>query len=262
MRSTSKGQYMTAEHIWFENIADISKLNSKADIVYINGNKTEARGTFIECAKQQSQILNLNVPEEELLKGFSSTTKNEIRRADREKTEAHYFDSMYLMRDHSVLNDMAQVYTCMYKEKSMDSHSLPIQEMRGYINAGALLISVAEFNGSVLVYHSYVMDKNNCRLLHSCSVFRSIDPDLRRTVGRANKFLHYRDMQYFKSHDVTNYDWGGIMSYENPNGIDTFKLSFGGRYIEYNNITKICSIKGKVLLSLKKLLKRSKSSSY
>ena len=35
---------------------------------------------------------------------------------------------------------------------------------------------------------------------------------------------------------MLRYDWGGISDFDNPNGIDEFKLKFGGDKITYYNV--------------------------
>lgn len=49
---------------------------------------------------------------------------------------------------------------------------------------------------------------------------------------------------------------GGISSYSNPNGIDKFKMSFGGEYRKYFNVFAICSKKAKIQYYIKNGLKR------
>lgn len=53
------------------------------------------------------------------------------------------------------------------------------------------------------------------------------DSAMRNAIGRANKYLHWHDWLLLKNIGVIEYDWGGIASYDNPNGIDKFKMSFG-----------------------------------
>ena len=75
-------------------------------------------------------------------------------------------------------------------------------------------------------YHSCICDDKNIRLLHSCSEFRETDTAFRNAIGRANKYLHWKDMLYFINQHKEKYDWGGISSFDTPNGIDKFKMSF------------------------------------
>jgi len=73
-------------------------------------------------------------------------------------------------------------------------------------------------------------------------------------VGMANKRLHWADIVHFKNFGLTTYDWGGISDFDNPNGIDNFKMKFGGNKIEYNvNIVGISAL-GKFIVFLKRLI--------
>ncbi|MBQ2936393.1 MAG: hypothetical protein IJD96_09185, partial [Lachnospiraceae bacterium] len=75
-------------------------------------------------------------------------------------------------------------------------------------------------------------------------------------IGRANKRLHWEDMKYFKEKGLVRYDWGGISDFENPNGIDEFKLKFGGDKITYYNVFTGNSLLGKLAVTAMKLLKK------
>ena len=77
-----------------------------------------------------------------------------------------------------------------------------------------------------------------------------------RTSGRANKFLHWHDWLLLKNIGVIEYDWGGIASYDNPNGIDKFKMSFGGEYRKYYNISAVCSLRAKLYTLLRKVFRK------
>jgi len=57
-------------------------------------------------------------------------------------------------------------------------------------------------------------------------------------VGRANRFLHYEDIRYFKEHGYETYDLGGYAKdTQDPKlqGINVFKESFGGTIVEQYN---------------------------
>ena len=75
-------------------------------------------------------------------------------------------------------------------------------------------------------------------------------------LGRANKYLHWNDWIYLKQQGVVEYDWGGIASYEKPNGIDKFKMSFGGQYKKYYNLFCNCSIAAKAYAEIRAILKK------
>lgn len=256
MRIVSKRNFFLTEHIWFEEFTDIAHIKSSADRIIVHGNTAELQGKWLFNKKQYSSISDLTVSEEELFAQFLSTTKYEIRRAIREENKVEIYTSNQIIKDKDIIEDMADIYARMYEEKELGKHKLPVSEMLAYAQNGSLIISSAKIDSTNVVYHSYVSDGSTVRLLHSCSEFRVMDSSKKNAIGRANKLLHYEDIRYFKSIGVKRYDWGGISSYDNPNGIDKFKLSFGGSHIEYNNIVFFKTLKSKVLFQSLRLLKK------
>ena len=60
----------------------------------------------------------------------------------------------------------------------------------------------------------------------------------------------------FRKKGLIRYDWGGISDFDNPNGIDEFKLKFGGEKITYYNIFAGNTLLGKLAVTAMKLMKR------
>lgn len=86
--------------------------------------------------------------------------------------------------------------------------------------------------GTVLVaVHAYVLDpeEGRARLLYSAQAQEgAVD---RAALGRANRWLHLRDMLALQARGFWLYDWGGITepgSDPEREGITQFKLGFGG----------------------------------
>ena len=77
------------------------------------------------------------------------------------------------------------------------------------------------------VFHLYKISNKRVILWFSCSR-KYINNDDRNRIGKENRYLHFEDMLYFKSQNVSYYDWGGL-SRSNPNdSIALFKKSFNG----------------------------------
>ena len=196
--------------------------------------------------KQQSLVSDLSLSDSQLLCLMTKTIRNEINRAEREKVEISFFSNESDCLD--VLDDFSKMYHEMYEQKDMDGMELPKKELAGYIKANQLIISCARIDGEPMVFHSYVFGEENARLLHSCSEFRTEDNETRNAIGRANKYLHWRDFQHLRTMGVKRYDWGGISSLSEPNGIDKFKLSFGAEPVVYYNISSPLSLRYKLYL--------------
>ena len=108
------------------------------------------------------------------------------------------------------------------------------------------MLSKAKKDG-VDVYHVYFCGGEESCLCYSVSNYRD-DSSKRNLAGRMNKLLHVKDMQWFKDKGYSLYDWGNISSSDTPNGIDKFKMSFGGDVVTLYNSFVGNSIKGKLLL--------------
>lgn len=255
MLIVAKGRYLKLGHIWFENISYISELKGKFDKVIIHGNPKMIGEKWCTSDKQLSLMNDLTMRSEELYQGLTKTVRNEINRSKREGIEVYYYQGNSIATNTNLIEEFANVYHNMYVEKGMGEHSLNIDELIAYAKKDSLLISVARFEGANIVFHSYVYEGVNSRLLHSCSEFRVNGNDMRNIIGRANKFLHWNDFNYLKKMGVINYDWGGISSVEVPNGIDKFKMAFGGKVVEYYNINIVYSLRSKIISSVKNALK-------
>ncbi len=246
MRVYFKGRFLSSEHIWFEGHDNEKEIRTKADNVVVHANSIPLQGRNMNCSEQQSLVHSLGAGVDKTFQKFSSTTKNEIRRAEREGVNVHFYTSENIKSNSDVLARMALLYANMYAEKGMNGMELPSKELLAYAKNGCLLISVASIDGAETVFHSYIVHEDKSRLLHSCSEFRVADNAMRNAIGRANKYLHFKDMEYLASLGVDSYDWGGISSSTEPNGIDKFKMSFGGELVKYYNITCANSFKQKL----------------
>lgn len=67
------------------------------------------------------------------------------------------------------------------------------------------------------------------RLIFSASA-RFQDSEVSRCSGALNRYLHWNEIQAYKSEDMHWYDFGGLQTGASP--IDKFKLSFGGGILE------------------------------
>ena len=145
-----------------------------------------------------------------------------------------------------LLEQFYSMYNQMYSEKGMSGIYVNHKEIEAYIEYGSLFLTCAYVDEKPVVFHSYIGNDNRVRLLHSCSEFRNLDNARRNAIGRANKYLHWEDMLYFKSLGTRAYDWGGVTSFENLNGIDKFKMAFGGTPHSYYNLSAEVSFKAKL----------------
>lgn len=221
----------------------------KADIAFFHGIREPEGGPFCLIQTFHSQFSDLTLPEEELFLQISKTGRNEVRRSEKDGVAREFFDSQALLGQPEILEGLAEMYRRMYASKGKEA-SLNPEQMLAYARAGALYCSRAKKDGEALVYHSYLADKTCARLLHSVSDFReSGDAAL---ISRANRGLHWEDMKRFSQMGLSLYDWGGISNPDAPNGIDQFKMKFGGKPVTYYNAIAGRTLLGKIaVLALK-----------
>lgn len=249
-----QGRNFTINHVWFEPAQNFP-FHNQYDIIVIHGNPDPLEKLGKHSCKsdlQQTCISDLTKSEEELLHLVSSTIRNSINRCKRENVSV-----MIYRNEHDILSVMdrfAETYHGLFLEKGMPDKYLPMEELYTYAKADSLLITTADIDGQSVQYHAYILDKAHARLLFSCSHFRSVAKEFKQAIGRSNDYLHWMDMLYLKQQGIKEYDWGGISSFENPNGIDKYKMKFGVEFREYYNITCRCSFRSKVVYYIKYLL--------
>jgi lipid II:glycine glycyltransferase (peptidoglycan interpeptide bridge formation enzyme) len=80
-------------------------------------------------------------------------------------------------------------------------------------------------------------DMDRVRLLWSATRDRS-STEVKKIIGTINRYMHWREILYYKNIGVRIYDFGGVnLDKKSPTyTITQFKLSFGGDIIEEYDI--------------------------
>ena len=218
----------------------------KADISFFHGILKPSLKRNCYTSLFHTLITNLQVTEEKLQAQINKNVRYEIRRNMKEAVEYRVFDAKELKRRKEVVDSFANMYELMYLEKGKKVSFNRVQ-FEQYVLADAIMLTAVFEENTPLVFHSYLVDESQVRLLHSVSDFRSgqVDSNL---IARANKRLHWEDLCLFKDMGKESYDWGGVSSLENPNGIDSFKFKFGGEPFTYYNVYRGDSLSGKMAI--------------
>lgn len=252
MLEITKRNLFIYKNVWFPD--DSSYPPSKCDICCLIG-VPNVHKESISSVKYSTLITDLTLSKEEILEQIGHHTMKEIRRSDKDNFEIKQHSSEELLSDRTIIDDFVKMYVKNYQLKGLKAID-PTEDILHCAKFDGCVITEAKYNGISLAYHVCVVDENNARSWISTSCFRdSDDGDFKRIVGRANKRLRYEDIFYFKSIGKKKYDFGGISSYDNPNGIDQLKMSFGGTYFEYFDETIICSKRYMLFYKIKQLMK-------
>ncbi|WLT30174.1 hypothetical protein [Geothrix sp. PMB-07] len=202
-----------------------------------------------------SLVTDLALDEDALAARLQKDNRYKIRRAEEKdgclleiwKGEAAFFDAFVTFyQDFAAQKGLA---------------GLDVGHLRLMHRAGRLDLSRATTpEGEPLVYHAYYTHGDRVRLLFSASNFRgSSDNGFRSLVGRANRWLHWRDILRFKAEGKAWYDWGGwYEGKENADllGINQFKESFGGEPIHTYHGEALLTLRAKVSVWVARLIGR------
>lgn len=199
----------------------------------------------VHCEPFPSLLIDLDQPDGAILGGFEKTTRYEVRRALGK-------DGVQTAWLPDVGDDDLGSFVADY-DRFARSRQLPPASARrlGAMRAaGALVLSRAELDDAVHVWHAYIRVDDRIRLLLSCTADRSTEPGMRAQIGRSNRALHYADALAAKLSGVRWLDLGGVSGQaDGPlRSVDAFKEGFGGRPIVGWNALEARSSRGHVAL--------------
>jgi len=191
---------------------------------------------------------DLTRPVDEIIATFDATCRHEIRRAGRR--DEFYYEVIPEPIDR--LDEFITFYDKFARQKGISSID------RYWLGRAAaahhLILSHAARDSEQLVWHAYLCIGATACLMCSASLFRGKDSAFRSLVGRANRWLHWQDMLYFKRAGVRYYDWGGMFRDESTAdcaGINQFKRMFGGRSMQSYECTVPVNARGRIWLALR-----------
>ncbi|ULQ57949.1 peptidoglycan bridge formation glycyltransferase FemA/FemB family protein [Flavihumibacter rivuli] len=171
--------------------------------------------------------IDLRQPVETLHGSFQKSYRQQIRQSEEEGITCYFSDDIPFFVDF--FNQFAKV---------KNIHTVTVErmmEMKPFLK-----LSFAEYQGTVLAVHSYLVDEDTkiVRTFHSAT--RRLEDNIERNrVGKANKYLHYKDMIAFKEMGIETYDFGGIAKdteQKDLKGINEFKMGFGGEVVPCRNV--------------------------
>lgn len=221
-------------------------------IAYFQQNGPVDPGHWNAIHKQGLTLcIDLKKEEEQLKSELNKSTRYQINKAGRDGLAVRFIDNPG-REDIEAFKSFFNPYA---KEKGIE----PFQDGRieGMLARGMVAITyVYHKNGEMLAGHLYFADGDRARMFYSCSR-RFMDNGIpKNEIGRANRYLHWRDILYFKKNNYKLYDFFGLSLDErniDQQNINQFKRSFGGEeVVEYRSFIPK-SLKGNLLILLLKL---------
>ena len=243
-----EGRVVTYGELWFDEEFDGSP---KLDILICRHRPTPVHTK--RCQPTSTLVTDLTQDESELFRNFSSTTRYEINRAENKDT----LNAIVLPPTSEMVAAFLVFYDAFAQQKA-----LPGAYRRELFAANAarqLVLTRASYADDALVWHAYILWRSSAVLLYSASQFRDRSSAQRALVGRANRWLHWKDILHLKRLGIRQYDWGGIFDDESSvdrAGVNGFKRDFGGARVEAYNCTVPLTVKGRIYLAARAVLDR------
>ena len=166
----------------------------------------------------------------------------------------------FIADPESKLDEFCAFYDAFARQKALGPSYR--QWLLAACKARQLALTSASRNSETLVWPAYVTCGKAARLQYSGSCFRNRESHYHARVGRANRWLHWKDMLRFKEMGIERYDWGGLFEDESAPeraGINSFKRDFGGQQVCTYNCTVPTTVRGRIYLPLRGAWHRWKS---
>ncbi|MBO1001492.1 peptidoglycan bridge formation glycyltransferase FemA/FemB family protein [Pseudogracilibacillus auburnensis] len=190
--------------------------------------------------------IDLNKTEDELRKEMNRTTRYQINKAGRDGLSLHFLTEPKL----EDIEQFTAFFNPFAREKGIEL--CRVDKLMSLRKNGRIVISyVCHPDGRKLASHVYILTKRRAIMLYSCSGrFANADiPGLH--IGRANRYLHWNDILFFKERNFQYYDFLGLsinMEDKAQQNVNTFKKGFGGfEKIEYQSFVPQ-NWRGKILV--------------
>ncbi len=179
-----------------------------------------------EIQPRDTIMVDLQLPEEEVLKQMKSKWRYNIRLAGRKgvtvrmSTEQKDLDTFYEIAQTTSARDKFHIHPREYYQAMLDTLA----------PAGFIRLFVAEYQGKTLAVNIVSFFKDKATYLHGASSNEN------RNV-MAPHLLQWEAMKYAKSEGFTKYDLYGVAPAEDKDhpwaGITRFKEGFGGERVRY-----------------------------
>ena len=191
---------------------------------------------FMKEIPYYTKHINLTLNPDELKQSFSKRVRAKINKATKTGVE---FQIYKLVNDKQI-NHYVQYCNDHIKSKKL-LYKLTKRDITSFLDN--YVVTHAIYNNETLVMHGYFVDYKSKTVYanESASQFRTLDNSNEVNsdfISRANNFLHYQDMLYFKEQGMKIYDFGGYTVDSTDNSmlnINRFKDGFRGELVQQNH---------------------------
>src|SRR5699024_11152389 len=208
----------------------------------------QSKKSFALHKKVKTLCIDLTKPVEQLKKELNRTTRYQINKAGRDQLSVQFITNA----SDSDIKTFANFYNNFAKLKGIGlCRNDKVKALRDH---GHLIISyVYDQDRSRLCSHLYMVDGERATMLYSCSARFTAEDKPPIQIGRANRFLHWQDIQFFKENGYNTYDYYGLSTNEHnkeQQNINAFKKGFGGNEVQLYQSFIPQTLKGIIMVLL------------
>jgi len=226
IRSTRWGGRIQAIESWFDD----DPLSKAGHDIWISHQRSRPISRW-SWHYRYTLLVDLGLSAEALLAGMNRTTAREVRKGETKDGFTCVFIPAPTEAD---LEAFAQAFDA--NPNTPEQPPMDRERMRELHRAGFLHFSEARSaDGTVLVRHGVLCHRRSgiAQPYYQVSSYHQVvDPAQANTIGRANRWLYYREFLYFKAEGYHTYDlngWYTGVDDEKRLKINQFKEGFRGR---------------------------------
>ena len=244
-------------HIWFASKEELSLelyKKEKADLYCFHGVSPDFSYLEKSGGVQLSIIKDISLPEEDLFQTLGKHLRQYIKRSEKEKKAViEIFDSTYLAKHPEIIVSCKTLYEKMFYDKGMKV-KFNIKLMNKYILKDSMVIGFLKVDEEPVGFSAVIYKEKMARLWLAAYDFRNERIDS-QVLSRAHQRLDWNLLLWCKNNGVKLFDFGGVNSFDTPDGIAKFKMSFEKKNkTEYYNFVIPNSVLGRLVVKLKRVI--------
>jgi hypothetical protein len=248
-----KEKFILIEEIWYD---EEPKKKPNIDILHYIERSQPIQG--IQLDEFHTMVLDLTQDREKLWHNLRKNNRYKIKRAEQKDPV------LYSYWDRERINDNVLSSFLDFHDRFSESQGLkkiPKARIKSFANAGILDLSLVKSqDGNPLVWHAHCCVRDRVCFFYGASIKNPNDTAYQSMLGRANRYHHWQDILRFKDSGISLYDFGGWYAGNTDTkliNVNKFKEEFGGEIIKNFRGFQGITLKGKLCISLYKLLTSS-----
>ena len=220
----------------------------RADLVRCHQRSSPLAGW--DCSPFHTRLIDLRQSPDQILAAMETDNRRSILRSEKRDSLTH---RCLASGDPSLLHEVFRLQDQFAALKGQAK--INRIRMMAMWQTGSLDISLMrDAGGNPLVWRIYYRDSRRVRNLHNGSFRRAIHDSVQRNlIGRAHRYLIWRNILRFREVGLDTYDFGGW--YTGKHDVDKlkinlFKKEFGGVIEQSFNCVRGVTLRGKLILAL------------